>query len=537
MMKPLRLLGLVLALALAAGGALAQTGTFALTILHTNDVHSRLQPINRFDVNCSAQELAQRQCVGGSARLAARIRAIRAELQAAGRSLLVLDAGDQFQGSLFYTQYKGDAEADVMNLIGYQAMAIGNHEFDDGPPALLRFVRRVRFPVITANVDFSREAELAQIVRPFTVLETGGRRIGVIGLTAEDTPVTSSPGPTVAFRRAEDVLPPLIAQLRGQGINTIFVLSHLGLARDREVAARIDGVTAIIGGHSHTLLSNTVQGAAGAYPQLARNPAGAQVPIVQAAAFGRYLGRLELTIDANGRATQWGGDVQLLAAELPEAEDVGQLVARLAEPLEALRARPVGDLANEVDQTRCRQQECQMGNLVADALLWRLRGQNVQIAFQNGGGLRASLPAGRINLGQVLTVLPFQNTVATFRLRGRDVVAALENGVSQVERNGGRFAQVAGLRYTWERARPPGGRIVSVEVRRPDGSWGPIEPDTVYTAATNDFVRKGGDGFDMFANNAIDAYDFGEPLEDAVVAYIQAHQPVRVELDGRITTR
>lgn len=531
-MKLLRLLLPILALALAAGGALAQDG-YPLTILHTNDVHSRLQPINRFDVNCNAQELAQRQCVGGSARLAARIRAIRAE----GRNLLVLDAGDQFQGSLFFTQYKGDAEADVMNLIGYQAMAVGNHEFDDGPAGLVRFLRRVRFPVITANVDVSREAELAQRVQPFTIIEVGGRSIGVIGLTAEDTNTTSSPGPTIGFRRAEDVLPPLIAQLRARQAHTIIVLSHLGLSRDREVAARVDGITAIVGGHSHTLLSNTVQGAEGAYPQLARNPSGREVPIVQAAAFGRYLGRLELTIDGEGRAIRWGGDVQLLAADMPEADDVAQLVARLAEPLEALRSRPVGDLANEVDQTRCRQQECQMGNLVADALLWRLRGQNVQIAFQNGGGVRASLPAGRITLGQILTVLPFQNTVATFRLRGRDVVAALENGVSQVERNGGRFAQVAGLRYTWERARPPGSRIISVEVRRADGAWGPIEPDTIYTAATNDFVRKGGDGFDMFATNAMDAYDFGEPLEDAVVAYIQAHQPVRVELDGRITTR
>ncbi len=531
---------LLLSLALALGAAIAPAGAqerFSFTILHTNDVHSRLQQINRFDVICNQREAAENQCAGGSARLMTRVRQLQAEITQRGGHWLLLDAGDQFQGSLFYSHYKGEAEARMMTAIGYQAMAVGNHEFDDGPAGLARFIGMVRFPILSANLDLSREPSLQNLVRPYTILEIGGRRIGIIGATTEDTPETSTPGPTVGFRRAEEILPPIIQRLRGERVAAIILLSHLGLSRDQQVAAAVDGITAIVGGHSHTLLSNRVAGAAGPYPVMARAPNGAPVPIVQAAAFGRYLGRFELTVDANGAAVTSGGDVELLDASVAEDPQVLAEINRMAEPLEAVRRRVIGELANEVDQSVCRRQECMMGNLVSDALMWRLRGQNVQIVFSNGGGLRAGLPAGPVTFGGVLTVLPFQNTVATMRLKGSDVLASLENGVSQVEQNGGRFPQVGGMRYTWDRSRPPGSRIISAEVRQANGQWTALDPNATYTVATNNFVRQGGDGYTAMRDRAIDPYDYGEPLEDVVAAYINSHSPLRVELDGRITTR
>jgi 5'-nucleotidase len=514
--------------------AAAQDLTF--TILHTNDVHSRLQPINRFDVICSATEIAQRQCAGGAARLITRIRQIQQEVTAAGGHWLLLDAGDQFQGSLFYTAYHGEAEARMMNAIGYQVMAVGNHEFDDGPAALAQFLQWVHFPVISANVDTSREPRLAGL-GGMQILEVAGRRIGVIGVTTEDANVTSSPGPTVSFRRSEDVLPPLIQRLHNDGVRTIILLSHLGVLRDREVATAVPGLTLIVGGHSHTLLSNRVQGAEGPYPVMVRGPGGANVPIVQAAAFGRYLGRLQVTVNADGVATAATGDVELLGPDVAEDPEIARQLAELAAPLEAVRARVVGEVGADVDQSKCRREECEMGDLVSDALLWRLRGQNVQIAISNGGGLRAGIGRGPVTFGAVLTVLPFQNTVATLRMKGSDIVASLENGVSQVEQGAGRFAQVAGLRYTWERARPAGSRIVAVEVRGADGAFAPIEANATYTVATNNFVRQGGDGYAVMRDHAIDPYDYGEPLEDAVAAYLHERTPLTVRVDGRIVTR
>lgn len=175
-----------------------------------------------------------------------------------------------------------------------------------------------------------------------------------------------------------------------------------------------------------------------------------------------------------------------------------------------------------------------MGNLVADATLARVKDQGITIAFANSGGLRASIDAGDVSMGEVLTVLPFQNTVATFQLKGEDIRAALENGVSQIDDGAGRFMQVSGLKYSFDRSKPAGSRIVSVEVK--DGeTFVPLDPAKTYIVAANNYVRTGGDGFKVFATKAINAYDFGPNLEEAVAAYITANSPYKPYTDGRIS--
>jgi 5'-nucleotidase len=179
-----------------------------------------------------------------------------------------------------------------------------------------------------------------------------------------------------------------------------------------------------------------------------------------------------------------------------------------------------------------------MGNLVADAILWMTAAEGTQIAIINGGSIRSSIAAGEVALGDVLEVLPFSNTIATFELTGADIRAALENGVSRANsaqnEGTGRFPQVAGLRYTWNPDSQPGSRIAGVEVRNPDGSYSPIDPEKTYLVATNDFLRRGGDGYTPFAEKAINPYDAGANLEEAVALYIAAHSPVVSEVEGRI---
>jgi 5'-nucleotidase len=481
--------------------------------------------------------MAQNQCFGGMARVATLIERERAAAQAAGRQVLVLDAGDQFQGSLFYSHYKGAAEAEVMNLMAYDAMALGNHEFDDGPEVLARFLRAVRVPVLSANVDASAEPAMRGLFRTHIVVSRGGHRVAVIGATTEDTPQIASPGPRVSFPRAESVLTPLIARLRDEGVSHVVLLSHLGLSRDREVAAAVDGIDVIVGGHSHTVLSNTAQNAEGPYPVRVRGPSGREVPIVQAGAFTRFVGRLDVDFDAAGDVTRAEGDTIPVVQTIAPNAAIQAAIDRLDAPLVEVRARPVGAAAAEYPLEGCRARECALGNLVGEAILAATRQAGTQIALQNGGGLRAGIPSGQVTLGHVLTTLPFQNAVATLKLRGSDFIAALENGLSQVEQGGGRFPQVAGVRYTWDRARPVGSRVVSVELRRPDGTFGPFDPTAIYTIATNDFMRRGGDGYTVLRDRAIDPYDFGPGLDDALADFIRANNPVRVGLDGRIVTR
>ena len=185
----------VAALAMTALTTLPAAAEYKLTILHTNDIHSRIEPINKYDSTCSADDLAEDGCFGGSARLLTAIR----EAREAAENPILLDGGDQFQGSLFYSYYKGKAAAEMMNAMGYEAMAVGNHEFDDGPDVLANFAEAVDVPLLLANADLSGEAKLADGVEAATIVEKRGEKIGIIGLTPEDNAELSSPGKTITF--------------------------------------------------------------------------------------------------------------------------------------------------------------------------------------------------------------------------------------------------------------------------------------------------------------------------------------------------
>lgn len=531
---------LLFAIVLAFGSAPAvaqEDAGFTLTILHTNDTHARIEQFAGSGSTCSEEQAASGACVGGVARRATKI----AELMGAATNPILVDAGDQFQGSLYYTEYRGAEAAEFMPMLGYQAMAIGNHEFDDGPANLARFIDSVGLPVLSANIDASADPDLAGKISPYTVLDVNGEQVGVIGLTTDTTPFSSSPGDTVTFGEYVASLEPVIAELEALGVNKIVLLSHIGYADDQTLAAAIDGIDVIVGGHSHTLLANTIEGASGPYPTIVNSPSGAPVLIVQAEAYGKYLGNLEVTFDADGVASAWQGEPILLDASVTEDPDVLARVQALGQPLAELRNTVVGQSAIDLDgsRTSCRFGECTMGNLITDAMLWATQNDGAQIAIENGGGIRASLPAGDITRGGVLEVLPFGNMAATLGLKGADLLLALENGVSRAENpdneGTGRFPQVAGIRFSWDGSKPAGERIVSAEVRNADGSFSPVDPDAVYQVVTNDFMRRGGDEYTIFAEAAINPYDFGSPLDQILADYIAAFSPVNPVIEGRIT--
>ena len=519
-----RLLTTAAALALCAGAAQAD---YTLHILHTNDLHSRIESINKYDSTCSAEDEAENKCFGGMARLATAVAQKRAEL--AGQNVILLDAGDQFQGSMFYTTYKGADTAEFMNTIGYDAMAVGNHEFDDGPEALAAFIDAVKFPLVSGNLDVSRSNLLNGKLRGTLVLELGGEKVGIVSALATDTVETASPGPDVLFQDEIASLRADVAALEAEGVTKIIAIPHTGFVKDQEIAAAVPGLDAVIGGHSHTLFG---EGGA-AYPTMV----GA-VPVVSAYAYSKYLGHLVLTFDDAGKVTAATGAPILLDASFAPDPAVATRVAELAKPIEEVRAKVVAEAGAEIDGSRdtCRQMECQMGNLVADAMLARVKDQGISIAIANGGGLRASIDAGPVTMGEVYTVLPFQNTLSTFEATGATILAALENGVSQIEEGAGRFPQVAGLKFTFDPAQPAGARVSEVMVGAGQ-DWAPLDPAATYGVVTNNFVRAGGDGFKMFATEGMNAYDFGPDLADVTAGYLAQNAPYTPYIDGRITRK
>ncbi|TVP95548.1 MAG: multifunctional 2',3'-cyclic-nucleotide 2'-phosphodiesterase/5'-nucleotidase/3'-nucleotidase, partial [Roseinatronobacter sp.] len=384
-------------LALAGAGrfslSTAQAGTgFSLAVLHINDMHSRVDEISRFNSNCSPSDSEEDNCFGGAARLATAIRQHRAAHEEQGRPVLTLDAGDQSQGTLYYTTYGGRAEIQMMNAIGFDAMGIGNHEFNRGPENLARMIDEADFPVVSGNIQVAEGSALDGKITPHLVLERDGEQIGILGITTPDTEFLSSPGEDVSFQDEIEHLREGVAELQGRGVTKILVLSHVGYGRDQQIAAAVDGISAIIGGHSHTLMSNTVDGAV-EYATLVASPSGRAVPIVQAFAFSRYMGNLTLEFDDDGAVIAASGDTVLLDASFAPAEDIEELIAPLRAPIEEMTRRPVAEIAADIDGSRetCRAQECEMGNTVTDAMLAEVAHQGIRVALTNGGGLRASM--------------------------------------------------------------------------------------------------------------------------------------------------
>ncbi len=525
-------------LSTAMFGIIGQPGAaYTLNILHINDFHSRIESINKYDSTCSAEDETKGECFGGAARVYTEINALRDAAKARGEAVLVLSAGDNFQGSLFFTTYSGKAELDVLNRIGFDAMMIGNHEFDLGPGPLADFIKGATFPVVFGNVEAGQDPVLGPLDHDPVILDAGGVKVGIVGALTEETATISTPGPTVAFADAETSVTEQVNAMKARGVDHILLLSHLGVPEDLKVAAAVPGIDAIIGGHTHTLFSNTVKDAPYPYPYMADAPEGWKVPVVQAGAYSKYVGHLVLTFDAAGKVTAATGDTVLLDASVKPDPDILEVIKTYAGPIETLKAEKVATVKTDIDGSRetCRARECPMGDLVADAMLERARGQGVTIALQNGGGLRASIAAGEVSKGDVLAVLPFQNTLATFQIKGADLVAALENGVSQVEEGGGRFPQVAGLKFTWDpKVAPNQGRVKEVLVAE-GGNWVPIGPDALYSVATNNFLRAGGDGYAVLRDKGENAYDYGPNLEDVVGDYLAAHPDYAPGTDGRIT--
>jgi 5'-nucleotidase/UDP-sugar diphosphatase len=492
---------------------------YVVRILHTNDHHARVEP-----TDVSGKKF------GGVARRKTMVDQIRAETS----NTLLLDAGDVFQGTLYFNQYGGQADLFFYNEMKYDAMAIGNHEFDRGQQTLADFIAGATFPVLSANITTDASSPLAGKFKPWVIKEVGGERIGIFGLTTEETTILSSPGAGVTFTSHLDAARRSVAELTAQGVNKIIALTHLGFEIDRAMARQVAGIDVIVGGHSHTPLGDQPNAVA-TYPLVEVAPDGTRVVIVQTWEWVQWLGDISVGFDANGVVTNWQGKpIPLDESITPDAAFEAKVQEYLG-PIAQLQNTPVGQSAVALNGSRTdvRSKETNLGNMIADAMLEKTRPAGGQIAVMNGGGIRAGIDAGEITVGEVITVLPFGNTIAHVDITGAQVKEALENGVSQVETGAGRFPQVAGVRFTWDPAAPAGSRVVAIQVPDSAGAYRPIDPNATYRVVTNNFMLTGGDGYSAFQRGT-NPRDTGFVLADVLTDYIRGRSPVNPSVDGRI---
>ena len=474
----------------------AAAETVDLTILHINDFHGNLLP---------KPGKEGKPATGGMARIA---KMVAEEREKNPKGTILLSAGDMFQGTPISNLFRGRPVIETMNRMGFDAMTVGNHEFDWGMEAFQDLRKAASFPFLSANILDERGALLPG-VKPYILIRKKGLKIAVIGITTPETHYATKPENLKGFRVAavEKVLPGLIAKLRKEGAGPVVVLSHLGLDEDRELASKVEGIDLIVGGHSHTEVKTAVTVGA--------------TRIVQAGYYGQQLGVLAIAVDRESRRV----------VRCPEKRILRKVKAGPGDPVDAAVAAVIKtyddqireEFGRAVGETRVdlakRPFESNLGNLVCDAMRWAT---GADVAVQNNGGIRTTLPRGTISLEQVFMLLPFDNNLMTMDLTGAQLVSILE----QNARTDG-MLQVSGLRVVYDLSAPEGSREKELAV-----GGTPAEPSRTYRVTTNDFLAAGGDRFGVFreGRNAV----IGDNVRDAFLEYLKKHSPVSPRTEGRI---
>jgi 2',3'-cyclic-nucleotide 2'-phosphodiesterase (5'-nucleotidase family) len=493
------ILGLALTmLALTGPPALAKQAEIDLSILHVNDTHGHIIPY-------LDKSIDPERHVGGAEYLA---KMVEQERAANPDGTILLSAGDMFQGTPISNLFHGKPVIEIMNFLHYDAMALGNHEFDWGQHVLQDIIHSASFPVVSANIY--KGGGHIKGVKPYVILKRKGIRIAVIGLTTPETRY-STKAENVAgltFENPEKILPSLIRQVKAQGASMVIVLSHDGLDSDRLLARKVRGIDVIVGGHSHTVIKDPV--------------VESGTVIVQAGSNGVYLGVLHVSYNSKSKkiVDYTSKDELKLVSPSPGSQmdpNVAMIIDKYDTQVRAEFSKVIGTAA--ADFTKDRVRESSLGDLVADAMR---ESSGAEIAFQNAGGIRADIQKGPITLETLFTALPFDDDLVSMDLAGEKITELLEKTASLEK-----ILQVSGMRIVYDMSDPSRVKLAAVEV-----AGNPIDPRKTYRVVTNDFLATSGGAFSVFKQGR--NISFGQQQRDAVAGYIRQNSPISPNVQDRI---
>lgn len=501
--------GLLLALliGLAPWGAVAlaveQPAIVGIDILTTNDVHGALVEAGRNP---------------GMAKFGTFFYQQRAKNP---HGTVFLSAGDMFQGSPDSNLLYGKTMVEVLNALQLDAITLGNHEFDWGLDKLAVRVAESTFPYISANVRELDGKGRLDFVRPFVMIERLGVKIAVIGIVTPETAYTTGPQIVAPFefRDPVTVVKEMLPIVRQQGAEIIVVLSHLAAEQGDQsgqvtgdaafLAAAVDGIDAVVSGHSHKIVAGKVDG----------------VPVVQANFNARALGKISLVYSRRDRKVLISS-VQSLETPIKGVqpdEAVAAVIARAQTEIDPVKNVALGRTVDALSHDRY--ELSVLGQWSTDALR---QTAGTELAFQNGGGLRTSIPAGPITMGNLYEVMPFDNTLVTMDLTGDQVLQVLNHGINAKAGT----VQFSGLDITIDSSRPYGSQLV--EVRLADGRL--LDPAASYRIVTNDFLAAGGDEFVIFKQGQ-NIKDTFIPLRNALAEAVKKAGTINFKKDQRLKDR
>lgn len=592
-MKHVRFMSLLaaalFAVSCAGTGSLAKSASkdapLEVTIIHINDHHSHLEADEKISMKIDG--VSTKVLVGGYPDVVHKIK----ELKASVKNPITLHAGDAITGTLYFTLFGGSADADLMNITGFDYFTLGNHEFDAGNEGLKKFLDFLKVPVISANVNPEKGSILHGMWKPYAIMEIEGQKVGIIGLdTVAKTVQSSSPGKDVHFDDEIEVSQKYADELKKKGINKIILLSHGGSEKNFEIAQKVSGIDVIITGDSHWLFGNEEMKKLGLpvraeYPSKFMSPANEPVYVVEGWEYSKFVGELNVKFDGNGIVTDIDAKPHVIVHDSwferknaqgkkynPEAEEkegivkalqnmpfvtIAQPDAEAAQLLEKYKAEKQklggevagtisgdimpGGTANRIPNT-ANPKGSVATRFIAETMLTQMRTLgtgNIDFTIQNSGGVRADINPGDVTYNDAYTFLPFGNTLVLLDVNGAEAKQIIEDALdfALVGTSTGAFPYGAGIRYEANQYKDKDGkRLVKVEVQnRTTGAWEMIDDSKIYRMGTNVYIAGGKDGYVTLGKLAKDGRYFEDtylPDAESFIKFLKENPSFKAYTDS-----
>jgi len=535
---------IMLSLILSAGVMSANNAeAFKLSVFHVNDIHSHIAS-ERMKLKVDGVKTYMQ--IGGYARMVNQLKKLKAKKP----NSLVLNAGDTFQGTLFYSLFKGKADAKALNLISWDAYALGNHEFDDGDKALADFLDLLDddITMLAANVVPDKGNILEGKWSPYVIKQVGKEKIGIIGIDIVGKTVKSSnPSEEIKFSNEITTAQKYIDELKEKGINKIIVLSHQGYKNDLKMAAALSGVDIIVGGDSHSLLGDFsnlgLKSTSNDYPSIVTSKENKQVCVVQAWEYAHLLGDLDVVFDKQGDVLYCTGEPKILAGDVfkrknkdgkkvevsleektkilnilnaasnidivEENKEALKIVKEYEDKVNVKKAAVIGSAGEEIGHSRIpgdsydKRNTLPLGSDIAAIVAKSFYDLSklADACIQNAGGVRTPIMKGEINMGDAYSLLPFSNTLFEIQMTGTEIKQVLEDAIANVKTGGstGSFPYSYALKYDVDMSKDINNTISNLEILdRKTQVWGDLIEDKMYTIVTNSYTAGGKDGYTTF---------------------------------------
>lgn len=554
--------------------------TLKVTVLHLNDSHSHLDQ-SEASIKIDNQKIYVQE--GGMPRTAAKI----LEIQKEKKHVLLLQAGDAVQGTLYFTKYHGKPEIEMLNAVSCAAMVTGNHEFDKGTKVLSDMIAEADFPFLAANVNIDISDDLRGKILPYVIKKIGHQKVAIVGLVTPETAEISNAGDSVVFDEILPAAQKAVSELKAQKINKIILLTHIGYEQDIQLAQSLDDVDVIIGGHTHTFLgdfSSIGMSSEGSYPTIVSNPSGNPVYIAHAGEHLQLLGSLDIVFNRKGIVKECSGYPQILigdqfliknekgekkpvnpetAIAITKAVDQSPVIQIAAEsPAIIDQLRSYKDGINELKKQMVGQVEkdlwtiripghihpmtgivmthgSQITPLVADSFFWKANqlGIKADMAIQNAGSVRIDLAAGDLTFGDIYELLPFENTMFVLDIQGQKIKECFESLIDRIQNpdNDGAFPYTSNMKFTIDMNQPSGNRLTKMEIKDANCNWIPLDPDKEYRVVTNAYLASGKDGYDVLSQTTGYRSDTGYLDAEIFVEYVEAHNPLKMLSEPLVT--